>query len=1027
MKKFNKQWLAAALAVTLTTTQLPANTVPVAMAGSGITYDDIKDIPVEDMTEEQLKVKNEHDISIASKYVNNYQEIDKEPPISVSEYDNYISQNYAASQEASYDPRTDTNITMPAIRDQNPLGTCWAHSTQCMVEMNLAKQRYNINDDMSEFQTVYFMNHEWTDPLGLCTNDNFFYKNGSLHELSPEWYTEGNSVGYSKFLLMDWVGAVSETEYPETAYNILKDQKDKATLNDSYAIEKDAAHVQEVIEINMADRDIVKQMVKEYGSVGMSYYAVTGADAGKFYQNNCYYNNINKTTNHAVTIVGWDDNFDKSQFKITPSGNGAWLVRNSWGENWGDRGYFWLSYYDVSIGKEGYAVKAVSLKNNNGYYDHNYQYDGGISTLAVSMSYNGGTKVSKMEEANIFKAQGNEILKAVSFYTYANYDYTVDIYKDLTDNNKPDSGTKISAASVSGTQAFEGYHTVSLTNSVELKQGDTFAVVVKLSAKNAGEAAKIALDGTFDGGFMYSKAEALKGQSFYRPAGDTSWNDAAEKNSANVRIKAYTVNSATKPIKEIKFTETSIDLKSKDVYNLHDIITKDPEDTDDSISFSSDDETVATVDSSGKVTAIRPGKAVITASAYAGTAKAEITINVGFAMPAESITISPETLKLSKNDKQQLKAVLLPEGTDDYVKTWESSDSTVASVGINGEVTGIASGSAIVTAQTASGKKASCQVTVFDGTHGEVINCVYNKLPKKIYKYNTYVISLSNAMSKLSPDSIKWESSSPNIEITPSGNNGTGGCVLYVKNVAPGNKGERVTLKATAAYKKITRKKVLNRTKAFKRRATAVNLSYSVALDKTEIYITEKGKRVNLTAILNDGKSDDQPTNKKLKWIITDIHGNRDKNGGRVASVSAKGVVKAKGPGDTFVTVCTTDSYVKSEKKYKVMATIPIRCQTVDTVRFSEDSITLSQNGTADLKQKLVFNGGIAVPYNKDGMKLAWSSSDKRNVSVNRKGVIKVTRKAAAGNYTITVKATGGVPKGATVPQAEITVIVPSV
>lgn len=1024
MKKSNKKWLAAALAVTLTTAQLPANIVPVAMAGSGITYDDIKDIPIEDMTEEQLKVKNEHDISIASKYVNNYQEIDKEPPISVSEYDNYISQNYATSQETSYDPRTDASITMPAIRNQNPLGTCWAHSTQCMVEMNLAKQGYNINDDMSEFQTVYFMNHNWTDPLGLCTNDTFhsIVKNSGSTDLNPEWYTEGNSVGYSKFLLMDWAGSVSEAKYPETAYDILKDKKNKATLDDSYAIEKDAAHVQEVIEINMTDHDIVKQMVKEYGSVGMSYYA----DDDKFYQSNCYYNNVNKTTNHAVTIVGWDDNFDKSKFKITPSDNGAWLVRNSWGDWYADKGYFWLSYYDTSIARTGYAVKAVSSSDQNGYYDHNYQYDGGISTRAVSMSYSGNPG-NKMEEANIFKAQGKEILKAVSFYTYANYNYTVDIYKNLTDNNKPDSGTKVSGASVSGTQDFEGYHTVSLNSNVELEPEDTFSVIVILSANNAGEAANIALDSTFDGGFMYSQAEALKGQSFYRPSGYPLWVDAAEKNRANVRIKAYTVNSATKPIEKIEFTETSIDLKSKDIYNLQDIIKKSPEDTDDSISFSSDDKTVATVDSSGKVTAIRPGKAVITASAYAGTAKAKITINVGFAMPAESIKISPETLKLSKGEKQKLEAVLLPEGTDDYVKTWASSDSTVASVNTDGEVTGVASGSAIVTAQTASGKEASCQVTVVDRALGEVINCVYNKLPKKIYKYNTYIVSLSNAMSKLSPDSIIWESSSPNVEVTPSGTNGTGGCVLYVKNVASGNKGEKITLKATVTYKKVTRKKVLTKTKAFKRRATAVNLSYSVALDKTEIYITEKGARINLTAILNDGKSDDQPTSKKLKWIITDSDGNRDKKGGRVASVSGKGVVKAKGPGVTYVTVCTTDSYVKAEKKYKVMSTICITCQPVTSVGFNEASVTLSQGSTTDLKQKLVFNGGNSVPYNKDGMKLTWASSDKRSVSINRKGVVKVARKAAAGTYTITVKATGGVPKGETVPQAEIKVIVPSV
>lgn len=385
---------------------------------------------------------------------------------------------------------------------------------------------------------------------------------------------------------------------------------------------------------------------------------------------------------------------------------------------------------------------------------------------------------------------------------------------------------------------------------------------------------------------------------------------------------------------------------------------------------------------------------------------------------------NPLILKLAKGEEQKLEASILPENTDDYVKAWASSDVTVASVDTEGVVTGIASGSAIVTAETVSGKKASCQVTVVDRALGEVINCIYNKLPAKIYKYNTYIVSLSKAMEKLSPDSITWESSSPNVEVKPSGTNGTGGCTLYVKNVASGNKGEKVILKATVSYHKVTKKKVLYKTKAFKRKATAVNLSYALELDKQDIYITEKGARVTLAATFNDGKSDDQPTNKKLKWMITDSDGNRDKKGGRVVSVSGKGVIKAKGPGTTYVTVCAADSYIKKEKKYKVKATMKVTCGTVTSIGFNEASVTLSQSGTADLKQKLVFNNGSSVPYNKDGMKLSWSSSNKRSVSVNGKGIIKVAKKAAAGTYTITVKATGGVPKGEIIPQGTINIIV---
>lgn len=65
-----------------------------------------------------------------------------------------------------------------------------------------------------------------------------------------------------------------------------------------------------------------------------------------------------------------------------------------------------------------------------------------------------------------------------------------------------------------------------------------------------------------------------------------------------------------------------------------------------------------------------------------------------------------------------------------------------------------------------------------------------------------------------------------------------------MKNVAPGNRGEKVILQAIVNYHKVTKKKVLYKTKTFKRKAIAVNLSYALELDKQDIYITEKGARV---------------------------------------------------------------------------------------------------------------------------------------------------------------------------------------
>ena len=261
-------------------------------------------------------------------------------------------------------------------------------------------------------------------------------------------------------------------------------------------------------------------------------------------------------------------------------------------------------------------------------------------------------------------------------------------------------------------------------------------------------------------------------------------------------------------------------------------------------------------------------------------------------------------------------------------------------------------------------------------------------------------------------------------ELTPVGENGKDGCELYIKQVASAkNKGEKLRLDAVVTYIKTSKRGQTERTKAFKRPSTSYNMSYDIDINRSSLSFTDKKVSTMLSVSFNEGKSDDQPTNTKLKWMVTDSTGKKDKNGSRVISVNGKGVVKPKGPGITYVTVFAVDSYDKPSKSYKVQDTIKVTCVPVTTIRFSPASISLKPTETINLKERIVFNGGIE-PFNKDKMKLKWSSNSKKNVSVNGKGVAKAAKKAVSGTYTIKVQAIGGVQKGQTVPEATINIVV---
>ena len=135
-----------------------------------------------------------------------------------------------------------------------------------------------------------------------------------------------------------------------------------------------------------------------------------------------YYYNGTTDVNHAICIVGWDDNYDKNNFLNGAPANGAFIIRNSWGSYWGDNGYFYVSYYDKYLGNSDKNVVFMNAEPTSNY-DNIYQYD----PLGAVGYYGYDSNVGWF--SNVFTAKNNELLKASSFYVLkANSAYELYVY-----------------------------------------------------------------------------------------------------------------------------------------------------------------------------------------------------------------------------------------------------------------------------------------------------------------------------------------------------------------------------------------------------------------------------------------------------------------------------------------------------------------------------------------------------------------------------------------------------------------------
>lgn len=438
----------------------------------------------------------------------------------------YISTNAAAVAEDAvafallpdkYSTLEETPL--PEARNQGEDGDCWSYAAMAQAEAYILRHELlgvSAQElDLSEAQLTWNLYHTVGDAQGLTTNDTVTY-NGSNYR------DQGGNDYYAIRVLAQWKGAATEEQI---------DGDPSADVGHEALV-----HLKNAALLNPSEKDAIKAAIMEHGSVTASYFS--NPISTYYNEETCaYYCPGEKTPNHAVLIVGWDDHFSADSFATRPEQDGAWLVRNSWGSGWGMDGYFWMSYEDASFLNSGECMSAeyvTASESENLYY-----YSGTTGALTLK---------NLRGQAMIFTANGNEggseRLTGVSLQTMGTteggggFDYELTVLRNADPSN-PTLGTIVT--SQSGRVERSGYATIDLEEPVLLAQGEQCSIVLKTD-----DLVTFFVDGTYTSAATRCdyEDETASGQTFIRRErnGSCVWSDAAGS-SLTMRLHAITEDS----------------------------------------------------------------------------------------------------------------------------------------------------------------------------------------------------------------------------------------------------------------------------------------------------------------------------------------------------------------------------------------------------------------------------------------------------------------------------------------------------
>ena len=432
----------------------------------------------------------------------------------------------------TYDLRNVDGINyVTAVRDQKG-GTCWTHGSMAAIESNLLMNGNWTNEGETGQPNLAEYHLDWWNYYNEYYNPDLDppFNNGEGLEVHM-----GGDYRVTTAYISRLDGTVREVD--GQSYD-----SPKPLFDTSYHYYYPMDVEWYTMGPDLQNIDFLKQKLIDYGVM-----ATCMCYKGSFINNEYEHYQPPSSTdepNHSVAIIGWDDN------RITQAPlPGAWLVKNSWGTDWGYGGYFWISYYDKHACRNP-EMGAVSFYNvERSRFDTAYYYDahGWRDTADFTIAM------------NAFETSREESIVAINFFSAADsINYTVSVYGAFDGDTLTDL-----LSTKSGYLEFTGLHTIMLDDTIELMANTSFYTYLEVSTGG------IAYDRTSEVPVLLGSSDrvivtslASEGESYYFENGQ--WNDFYDyddpsgfQHSGNFCIKALAVHNLATGIEESQ----KVDLK----------------------------------------------------------------------------------------------------------------------------------------------------------------------------------------------------------------------------------------------------------------------------------------------------------------------------------------------------------------------------------------------------------------------------------------------------------------------------------